>query len=142
MEVAKTRKIRLYPNQKQEQELLRVMGSCRYVWNYFLDKRIKHYTENKKTISYAQLARELTKLRNNTDWLKEINSTTLQQKLRVLDKSYNRFFRNLSKLPKFKSKKDDEESFITRWYKIENKKLQIYKGLKIKFKGTAPESPQ
>ena len=97
MEVMKTRKIRLYPNQKQEQELLKVVGSCRYIWNYFLDKRVEHYIENKKTIPYLELSRELTKLRSSVDWLKEINATALQQKLRVLDKSYNRFFRNLSK---------------------------------------------
>ena len=141
MEIRKAYKIRLYPTETQEQEMVKILGGCRYVWNYYLDKRKSHYLENKKTIPYAEMSRDLTKLRNNTDWLKEINSETLQQRLRILDKSYNRFFRKIAKLPRFKSKYDTKQSFIVRGYRFDGNKLQIFRGFSIKYRGTKPENP-
>lgn len=141
MEVKKTYKIRLYPNKEQEAELLRVLNGCRYIWNYFLADRKNFYLKNKQTKSYAVMARELTQLRKGTEWLSVVNSEALQQQLRILDRAYNRFFRKLAKLPKFKSKKDTSQSFIARWYRIDGNKIQIYRGLSVKFRGTPPLNP-
>ena len=44
-------------------------------------------------------------------WLKEVNSQTIQAALKDLDCAYDRFFRKISKFPKFKSKHNSRQSF-------------------------------
>jgi putative transposase len=65
------------------------------VWNYFLNRRKEEYLDNKKTLNYYDCANELTKVKKKTEynWLKEVNSQTLQHTLRDLDTAYNKFFR-------------------------------------------------
>lgn len=136
MTVRKTYKVRLYPNKTQEAELVRILGACRYVYNHFLDRKKKHYEETKKTISYMLLSRELTKLRHETDWMKGIQLTPLGQSLRRLEISYSRFFKNTSRFPRFKSKKDGKQSFQkSRDWRIREKKIQIQNNLIIRFRG-------
>lgn len=142
MEIRKTYKVRLYPNKAQEQEFLKVLGACRFVWNHFLDLRNKHYQETGGTISYAVLSRELTKLRHQIDWMEKVNSNPVHQSLRELESAYRNFFKKVVKFPKFKSKMENRQSFISRDYRFEGNKIQIYRNLKIRFRGTAPIKPK
>jgi putative transposase len=57
------------------------------------------------------LDKQMTGLKNELDWLKEINSQCLQAALRNLDSAYTRFFREKKGFPRFKSKKDNRHSF-------------------------------
>jgi len=41
-------KFRLNPTEKQEIRLNQIAGSCRWVWNYFLDQEQKQYKVDKK----------------------------------------------------------------------------------------------
>lgn len=138
MIVQKTYKVRLYPNKSQEAELVRVLGACRFVWNHFLDKRKLYYAETKKSMSYSMVSLELTKLRRDTGWLRDVNSIALQQSLRRLETAYSRFFKKIGGLPRFKTKKEASQSFVARYCRISNRRLQIYKGLSVRFRGTAP----
>jgi putative transposase len=137
MLITKAYKIKLYPNKEQEQELLKIAGASRFVWNYYLAKRIKQYEKNKKSISYAKLSRDLTKLRRKTDWVKETNADILGASLRNLDRTYTRFFKKVNGFPNFKAKKDKRQSFIKKsdWRIIGNK-VSITKNLVIRFRGT------
>lgn len=38
-------KFRLYPNRKQETQMLRTFGCCRFVFNHYLADRIETYKE-------------------------------------------------------------------------------------------------
>ena len=40
-------KFRLYPNKEQKTFINKSIGSCRFVYNYFLDTKTKYYTEHK-----------------------------------------------------------------------------------------------
>ena len=109
--VNKAYKFRIYPNQEQASKIDRNIGSARFVYNHFLDIKIETYKETKESLTYNTLAKELPKLKKLDDykWLKEADSTSLQQSLKDLDKSYQNFFRGLKKksnigFPKFKSK--------------------------------------
>ena len=48
----KSYKFRIYPNQKQEIQIQKTFGSCRFIYNYYLDKRIKIYENDKTTFNY------------------------------------------------------------------------------------------
>lgn len=95
------------------------IGSMRYVFNWGLDKQIKHYETTKKKLSVAELGVELTKLKNQKEfeWLYDISHATLKEALRDLDKAYKNFF-NGSGFPKFKGKKKSKDKFYSRYDKI------------------------
>lgn len=44
-------KYRIYPNKEQEQQLNQMLGNARFVYNWALDRRIKEYQSEKKSIS-------------------------------------------------------------------------------------------
>jgi len=134
--IFKSFKFRIYPNKDQEILLAKHFGACRFVFNHYLNKRKETYIENKKSLNYYDNANDLTQLKKdeNFNWLKEINSQSLQGSLRNLDTSYSRFFRNQSKFPKFKSKNDKQSFKIPQSILIEDNKLIIPKfkeGIKI-----------
>lgn len=138
MQINRAYKYRIYPTKQQEVLLEKHFGSCRFVFNYFLNRRETAYLENKLTLNYYDLASELTELKHKEEykWLKEVNSQSLQQALRNLDVAYNNFFKKQNKFPKFKAKKDNKKSFcVQQSIEIKGNKLSIPKfkeGIKIK----------
>lgn len=80
-------KFRLYPTREQENLIQRTFGCTRFVYNYFLDKRIQAYKESKETLNYYACCTALTELKKTEEhsWLKEVDSIALQQSLRDLD---------------------------------------------------------
>jgi putative transposase len=134
--IFKSFKFRIYPNKEQEILLARHFGACRFVFNHYLNKRKETYLEDKKSLNYYDNANDLTQLKKdeNFNWLKEINSQSLQSSLRNLDSSYIRFFKKQTKFPRFKSKYDKQSFKIPQSVSIENNKLSIPKfkeGIKI-----------
>lgn len=114
-------KFRLYPTREQENLIQRTFGCTRFVYNYFLDKRIQAYKESKETLNYYACAAALTELKKTDDhsWLKEVDSIALQQSLKDLDNAYQNFFREVKKggavgFPKFHSKRDRRKSYTTK----------------------------
>lgn len=111
--MVKALKVRIYPNKTQEELLQKTFGCTRYVYNYFLNRRISVYKESKETLNNILCSRELTQLKKELDWLKEPDKWALQNALRDLDDAYKRFFSGLAKFPKFKSKKNNRKSYRT-----------------------------
>ena len=105
-------KFRLYPNKFQEDLLQKHFGHCRFIYNHFLEVKIKHYKETKKTITWVDLANQLPQLKIQFPWLTEIGSQSLQQSIRNLDNAYTAFFRSGVGFPKFKNKHKSKKSFI------------------------------
>ena len=122
-----TYKFRLEPTQEQQILLNKHFGSVRYVYNYFLNQRKTEYLENKKSITYNQQAGHLTKLKVEMNWLKEINSQTLQYSLKCLDTAYQGFFNKRTKFPNFKSKHNKNSFTIPQFLSIKKDMLYIPK---------------
>ncbi len=122
-----TYKFRLTPTQEQEMLLNKHFGSVRYVYNYFLNQRKEEYIKNKKSITYNQQSCHLTKLKIEMEWLKEINSQTLQYSLKCLDTAYQGFFNKRTQFPKFKSKRNKNSFTIPQFLSINENKLYIPK---------------
>ena len=109
----KAYKYRLYPTKIQEVLLTKHFGCARYIYNYGLERKIKSYSETKKSISRFIIQADLPKLKKaeNTKWLSEVNSLSLQAALLNLDMAFTRFFKEKKGFPKFKSKHDNRQSF-------------------------------
>lgn len=132
----KSFKFQLLPTKEQQVLLAKHFGSKRFVWNYFLNRRKEEYLNNKSTLNYYDCAAELVELKKSeeTQWLKEVNSQSLQHSLKDLDGAYNKFFRKESQFPNFKSKWDKQSFRVPQFNKIENDKLYFPKfkeGIKI-----------
>ena len=86
----KAYEFRLYPNQEQKAFLAKSFGCSRFVYNHFLRLTIDTYAESKQTLKYRNYAKLLTQLKKETDysWLKEVNSQSLQQSLKDLEKAF------------------------------------------------------
>ena len=130
-----TYKFRISPTDDQIELLNKHFGSVRFVYNYFLNQRKEEYLNNKKTLNYYDQAKELTQLKKKeeTKWLKEINSQTLQFSLNCLDLSYQGFFNKRTNFPNFKSKRSRNSFAIPQFVKVKNGKLFIpkFKGIKM-----------
>lgn len=124
----KAYKYRVYPNKKQKEIIAKTFGSCRFVYNKYLAKRINMYEKNKETFSYVQCANDMKQLKSKLEWLKEVDSTALQSSLKDLDVAYQKFFKEHFGYPKFKSKKTHRFSYKS---KCVNKNIQ-YCGKHIK----------
>lgn len=114
MTVEKAYKYRIYPNKKQKEIMAKTFGCCRFVYNTYLAKRIKLYEESKETFTYIQCANDMKNLKTELEWLKEVDSTALQSSLRDLDSAYQKFFKEHSGYPKFKSKKTHRYSYKSK----------------------------
>lgn len=138
MKILKAYKYRLYPNKQQQELLSKHFGCCRYIYNYALAKKIEYYTKEKKTLSRFEIQKDLVVMKKETEWLKEVNSQSLQASLVNLDQAYTRFFREKNGFPKFKSKHNRQSCQFPQKSKVdfENNKLYVMKfreGIKCKF---------
>ena len=107
----KAYKFRFYPTKTQITKLNSTFGCVRYVYNHFLDLKQKLYKAEKKSMSYSECSKELTVLKKDKEWLKDVDKFSLQNSLKDLDKAYKNFFSGRG-YPKFKSKKDNRKSKI------------------------------
>ena len=110
----KAYRYRIYPNKKQKEIIAKTFGCCRFVYNKYLAKRIDIYKQSKETFSYVRCANDMKKLKSELEWLKEVDSTALQSSLKDLDVAYQKFFKEHSGFPKFKSKKTHNFSYKSK----------------------------
>ena len=134
--IFRTYKFELQPTKEQKILLDKHFGCIRYVYNFFLDQKKVQYQSNKKSDNYYKQAATLTELKKNeeTIWLKEVNSQSLQFALRCLDTAYVNFFRGNAKFPRFKSKKNKNSFTIPQFAKLQDGKFYAPKfkeGIKV-----------
>ena len=114
MLVNKSLKVRIYPNKWQEEMFKKNFGSCRFIHNQILD-RLNYLHQNYKgqyKLNYKLTNTFLKQLKEENNFLNEIESTSLQQTTRDLVKSFINFFKNpKNRKPKFHTKKNTKNSF-------------------------------
>lgn len=127
----KAYKYRIYPNKKQQELIQKTFGCSRFVYNYFLDLKIKEYRNNGKSLSYYDTSKLLTQLKQEKSWLREPDKDSLQKALKDLDNTYQKFFKEHTGYPKFKSKKNSYKSYRTSCVnnniRYENKHIRLPK---------------
>ena len=121
--IYRTLKVRIYPNKKQEELIIKTFGCVRYVYNYYLDKKKTKYEETKESINLYDCSKDLTSLKNELIWLKESDAFALQAALENLDEAYQMFFNKLNGYPNFRSKKDRRDSYRTKY---SNKNIEMF----------------
>lgn len=99
-------KYRIYPNKTQEVLLAKHFGACRWVYNDALALRVELWRKDKRSIGRFELTARLPllKSKDETSWLKEINSQSLQSSISNLESAYQAFFKDGYGFPKFKTR--------------------------------------
>lgn len=110
----KAYKFRIYPTKEQEILIAKTIGCGRFVFNRFLAQWNDIYKETGKGLTYNSCSAELTQLKKELVWLKEVDSIALQSSLKNLADSYTRFFKKQNNAPRFKSKKNRVQSYTTK----------------------------
>ena len=131
MNTYKAYKLRIYPTDSQRELIEKTFGSTRYIYNDFLAERKSKYEESKTKISVYEQLKELTDLRREKEWLREIDSCALQACVYNLDDAFQKFFKG-NGYSRFRAK-NVHESFRTN-NTLSTYKNKKYESIRIDFK--------
>lgn len=110
----KVYKFRIYPTEEQKILIAKTIGCSRFVFNHFLAKWNDTYKATGKGLTYNSCSSQLTQLKKELVWLKEVDSIAIQSSLKNLADAYSRFFKKQNDAPRFKSKKNKVQSYTTK----------------------------
>lgn len=113
MKKNKAFKFRIYPTNEQKVLLGKTFGCCRLVFNYFLNMSKTKYENDSVTLKYKDYAEMLNELKREKEFLKEVDSISLQQELKHLDISFKNFFKYKNGYPNYKRKSNHSDSYTT-----------------------------
>ena len=124
-------KLRIYPNQKQQDKIIANFGYNRFIWNKMLNMMIERYKNNPeaKFLNAFALNNLLPALKLEYPWLNESDSHSLQATNHDLVEAYKKFFREHTGFPKFKSRKFPKQSYRsnTRIKLLDNHHIKLPK---------------
>ena len=129
-------KVVIYPDEDMVSVLEQNIGNHRFVWNKILERYGELYNLFKSNgyplnPNISNLNVILNMLKKEYSFLYESESSSLQQVCRDLNKAFNKFFKEGAGYPKFKSKKNNTQSFRIQKnkenIKITNKRIRLAK---------------
>ena len=110
----KAYKYRLYPNKQQIEQIQKTFGCCRFVYNQTLAHRKDLYENKKESMNKIACNNYVNQiLKKEYEWLKEVDKFALTNSVYNMDSAYQKFFKEHSGYPKFKSKRDNKKSYTT-----------------------------
>ena len=111
----------LLPNNKQKTKLFQYANTARFAYNWALGREQENYKNGGKFISDGELRKEFTQLKKTEEyaWLNSISNNVTKQAIKDACDAYKKFFKGLSKFPKFKSRKHTTPSFYQDTVKIQ-----------------------
>lgn len=116
----KTIRVMLLPNNKQKTKLFLYANTSRYVYNWAIERERSNYKDGNKFISDYELRKEFTQLKKQEGyvWLSNISNDAMKQSIKDACGAYKKFFKGISKYPRFKSRKFSTPSFYQDNVKI------------------------
>lgn len=106
----KAYKTEINPTPQQQVKIQKTIGTCRYIYNFYLDYNKKVYEAEKRFVTANEFSKWLNNvfLPDNPDlsWIKEVSSKAVKQAMCNGEKAFKKFFKKKSGFPKFKKKKD------------------------------------
>ena len=106
---------RICPNREQERWMKKNIGCCRFVYNQMLGFKKAAYDAMGVSLSETELKNVIPSLKRMYPFLKEAESSSLQQAVADLFRAYKNFFDNPHRFgfPKLRSRKRSRASFRT-----------------------------
>lgn len=128
----KAYKFRIYPDRKQIELINKTIGCTRFVFNFFLGKQkdkdaywyiVEEMVQNgqlpqnnwkSEYLNKKETVKEIPRLKEHYEFLKEVDSVALQKSVENLADSYDRYYKKQNKQPCFKSKRNPVQSYTTK----------------------------
>lgn len=112
----KAYKYRIYPNKQQEEQIQKTFGCVRFVYNQTLVYRKDKYDKLKEFMNKTACNNYVNQvLKKEYEWLKEVDKFALTNSVYHMDNAYQKFFKEHTGFPKFKSKKNNYKSYTTNF---------------------------
>ena len=120
----KAYKYRIYPNKKQEEQIQKTFGCCRFVYNRTLAYRKDKYEKDKESMNKISCNNYVNQvLKKEYEWLKEVDKFALTNSIYNMDSAYQKFFIEHTGYPKYKSKHNHYKSYSTNFT---NCNIEVY----------------
>lgn len=137
--ITKAIKLRIYPNAKQKELINKNIGCARFMYNFCLNKQREkdkmwyivnemvqqgYFSENnykgeKFNVNDMDKWNTALKKDKNYKWLKKADKYALQNAIKDLGEAYQKVYSKQGGKPKFRSKKESEQSYRTNYTETE-----------------------
>ena len=108
----KSFKTEIKPTREQIAKINRTIGTCRYLYNFYLAHNKELYDKGEKFMSAKSFSVWLNNeyIPDNQDksWIKEVSSKAAKQSLENANRAFSRFFKGQSGFPRFKKKSNQD----------------------------------
>lgn len=145
----KSFKTEIDPTREQIAKINKTIGTCRYVYNFYVSYNKELYENSGKFISGKNFSVWLNNeyISNNPDklWIKEVSSKSIKKSIEDGNTAFTRFFKHKSNFPRFKKKdksdvkmyfvKNNETDCLSERHKI---KIPTLGWVRLKEKGYIP----
>ena len=115
----KSFKTEINPTEEQKVKIRKTIGTCRFIYNFYLAHNKELYESGKKFMSSSQfrvwLNNEFLPSHPEYSWIKEAYSKSVTQSVNDGQTAFKRFFDHKSAFPKFKKKgRSDVKMYFVR----------------------------
>ena len=112
-------KTELNPTQEQKIKINKTIGTCRYVYNFYLLHNKERYEKGEKFMTGKSFSVWLNNeyIPNNPDkaWIKDVSSKSVKKSIEDGYTAFSKFFKHQSAFPKFKKKgKSDVKMYFVK----------------------------
>lgn len=108
IKLLKSYKTEINPTLEQKQQINKTIGTCRFVYNFYLAHNKEIYEKEKRFVSGMDFSKWLNNvyLKKNTEyaWIKDVSSKSIKRSIMNAERAFMRFFKGQSSFPKFKKK--------------------------------------
>ena len=116
-------KTEIDPTEEQKIKIRRTIGTCRFVYNFYIAHNAERYENGEKFMSSAAFRLWINNeyLPRNPDksWIKDVSSKSVTQAINNAQSAFKRFFNHQGHFPKFKKK---GASSVTMYFVHNNSK--------------------
>ena len=146
----KSFKTEINPTEDQKTKINKTIGTCRYVYNLYLEHNKNLHTQGKQFMSGKSFSVWLNNvyIPNNPDkaWLKDVSSKAVKKSIEDGYTAFRKFFKHQSGFPKFKKKgKSDVKMYFVKtdanstiWCERHRIKIPTLGWVRLKEKGYIP----
>ena len=115
----KNYKTEINPTPKQIQKINRTIGTCRFIYNFYISHNKELYDSSKKFMTAKAFSVWINNefIPNNPDflWIKEVSSKSVKKSMENAYRAFKNFFEKQSGFPKFKKKnKSDVKMYFVK----------------------------
>ena len=118
-------KTEINPTQEQKIKIHKTIGTCRYMYNFYISYNKELHSNGKKFMSTNSFSVWLNNefLPNHPEysWIKEVSSKSVKQSLVNANTAFTKFFNGLSGFPRYKKKSNSD----VKMYFVKNDKNTI-----------------